>query len=138
MNLVQCNDMYDIQCLLLRRNNQQVKSFIVMWNWYSVTIKCSICCWGIFFFPMKSVFELYMNATVAVISIYSLKHWVTWSWMVKNSKVVLHFVTYIFIRGWNISPGHTVHDLVFLFKVFGEVKWHQKKKLSARRFYCFH
>lgn len=39
-----------------------------------------------------------MNATVAVIQS-SLKDWVTctWSWVVKDSKVVLHFVTYIFI-----------------------------------------
>lgn len=104
--------------------------YTLMWTWFSVIINWSICCWGLSFFNevcFQIIHECYCRCR-------SIFHWDTWSWMVKDSKVVLHFVTYIFIRGWNISRG--IQCMIFWFFLsLWEVKLYEiKKRLSTSRF----
>lgn len=106
-----------------------------MWTWFSVTIKWSICCWGLSFFN-EVCFQIIHECHCRCRSIFN---WDTWSWMVKDSKVVLHFVTYIFIRVWNISRGIQCMIYWVFFLGLWEVKWYEiKKNCPPVAFVSFH
>lgn len=102
-----------------------------MWTWFSVTIKWSTSIYML----LRALFfqwSLFSNNTWMPLSLsFNLKDWDTWSWMVKDSKVVLHFVTYIFIRVWNISRGIQCMVYWVFFLGLWEVKWYEIKKKNC-------